>query len=152
MEPGRHRSTASVAEFGTGFCRRPLFTHARPHPSLPLHCTLQALCINDSVLRLQSPALISERCLDMQKAGGGGGSGGSKKAAVAGAPTSGGAGPTLVQPATRGGKGRVSGGGGRCAFLGSGSAAAATTRDMILAQPIDIEELAALGGWVGWLL
>lgn len=35
--------------------------------------------------------------------------------------------------------------GGRCPYLASGSQAAATTRDMILAHPIDIEELAKLG-------
>lgn len=40
--------------------------------------------------------------------------------------------------------------GGRCPYLASGSQAAATTRDMILAHPIDIEELAKLGtAWWG---
>lgn len=34
---------------------------------------------------------------------------------------------------------------GRCPYLASGSQVAATTRDMILAHPIDIEELAKLG-------
>lgn len=34
---------------------------------------------------------------------------------------------------------------GRCPYLASGSQAAATTRDMILAHPIDIEELGKLG-------
>ena len=38
---------------------------------------------------------------------------------------------------------------GKCHFLAGGTKAAATTRDMILAQPIDIEELAKLGGWDG---
>lgn len=36
-------------------------------------------------------------------------------------------------------------GSGRCPYLASGTQAAATTRDMILASPIDIEELAKLG-------
>ena len=39
------------------------------------------------------------------------------------------------------------GGSGRCPYLAAaGSQAAAATRDMILAQPVDIEELAKLGG------
>lgn len=35
----------------------------------------------------------------------------------------------------------------RCPYLATGSQAAASTRDMLLAQPMDIEELAKLGGW-----
>jgi hypothetical protein len=143
---------------------------------------MQALCINDDVLRLQSASLINERCLELQKPG----SGRSKKAAAVA-----GGGPGNVaavgpqhkvctrcclqevfdlaplpppsslmlalynDPALQAAKG-VASSSGRCAFLAGGTRAAATTRDMILAQPIDIEELAKLGGWVvqwvgGWV-
>ncbi|PRW20458.1 putative ATP-dependent RNA helicase DDX11 [Chlorella sorokiniana] len=92
----------------------------------------KALCINEAVLALGAPSLINERCLDLQKPG----SSGSKKAAVAGAAAGGGSavGPQARKAAS-----------GRCPYLASGSQAAATTRDMILAHPIDIEELAKLG-------
>lgn len=79
--------------------------------------------------RLQSAALISERCLELQKPSAAG-----KKLAAAPAGPSGGGGPRANKA-----------GGGKCAFLGAGSAAAATTKDMILAHPIDIEDLAQLG-------
>lgn len=42
-------------------------------PSSPRHhllaalLLLQALCINEAVLRLGSPALINERCLELQR-------------------------------------------------------------------------------------
>jgi chromosome transmission fidelity protein 1 len=88
------------------------------------------LCVNDDVLRLGAPALVSERCLELQKppaarkaaaAGGGGG-------AAAGKPRRGAA------PASR------------CAYRAAGASRAAdATRDMILAAPLDVEELARLG-------
>ena len=51
------------------------------------HACMQALCINDDVLRLQSASLINERCLELQKPGT---SGGSKKAAAVAAGIGGG--------------------------------------------------------------
>ncbi|PSC69979.1 putative ATP-dependent RNA helicase DDX11 [Micractinium conductrix] len=96
----------------------------------------KALCINEAVLRLQSAPLINERCLDLQKPGSGGGSGGTKAAAVAGG--------DAVGPQRKAAKAGA-GASGRCPYLASGSQAAATTRDMILAHPMDIEELAKLG-------
>ena len=41
----------------------------------------------------------------------------------------------------------TSGGQARCPYLGAGSSAAATVHDVILAQPMDIEELGKLGEW-----
>lgn len=41
--------------------------------------------------------------------------------------------------------GKKSGGSGRCPFLACGTQAASSLHDHILAQPLDIEELGALG-------
>jgi hypothetical protein len=119
-------------------CGESFAAHARgtSHRSRLALLYVQTLCINDSVLRLGSPALISERCLELQMAPPAGGK--PKKAAVEG----GGGGGGRAAAARRAG-----GGGGRCGYLAAGSGAAGTTRDAILAQPMDIEELAKLGGW-----
>eukprot|EP00887_Chlorella_sp_A99_P000340 scaffold13.g340.t1 len=77
----------------------------------------KALCINEAVLRLGSPGLVNERCLELQKPS----SGGKKKVAGAAAAK------------------------GRCPYLAAGTGAAATVNDLILAQPMDIEELGKLG-------
>lgn len=81
----------------------------------------RALCINDDVLKLKAPGLINERCLDLQK-------------------------PTSSRKKVLAGNGKkASSSGGKCPFLAAGSRSADITRDMILAQPIDIEALSALG-------
>lgn len=87
---------------------------------------MQTLCINEDVLRLNNPSLVNERCLDLQNASG------SKKKALL----------TDTSGLTKGQKASKS---GKCPYLGAGTKAADTTRDIILAQPIDIEELAKLG-------
>ena len=82
----------------------------------------RALCINDDVLKLKAPGLINERCLDLQKPAS------SRKKVLDGGD----------------GKGKKASS-GKCPFLAAGSKSADSTRDMILAQPIDIETLSALG-------
>lgn len=83
----------------------------------------RALCINEDVLRLRSPGLINERCLELQKP-----ASSKKKSTDAD-------GKSVRSKATS----------ARCAFLAAGSKAADTMRDMVLAHPMDIEELAVLG-------
>lgn len=81
------------------------------------------LCINDDVLRLSSPGLINERCLDLQK-------------------------PSAARKKVLGAEGKTqssNNSSARCKYLTVGSRAGDTTRDMVLAQPIDIEALASLG-------
>lgn len=51
----------------------------------------------------------------------------------------------LATPPSWQGKGKK---GGRCPYLACGSQSASTMHDLILAQPLDIEELAALGGCI----
>jgi chromosome transmission fidelity protein 1 len=87
----------------------------------------RALCVNDAVLRLSAPALINERCLELQKP-----PAAKKKAAGEGSAAAAAPRPRKAPS-------------GRCPYLAPGSKAADTTRDMILAHPIDVEELARLG-------
>ena len=145
-----------------------------PQRRAPVPLPPQALCINESVLALGSPGLINERCLEMQRAKAGtkpGGKAGGKvwprEAAAPRAPAlhcvdslvrlyfvcrcrllhalamrcSLSGRPPLACPAPH-----LQKSSGRCPFLACGTQAAATTQDLILAQPLDIEELAALGG------
>ena len=96
----------------------------------------RALCINDDVLRLKVPSLINERCLEMQKPGSSA-AGSRKKAAAMGVAETGGA----VVATKRSSRANSA----KCPYLASGTKSADTTRDIILAQPIDIEALAELG-------
>jgi chromosome transmission fidelity protein 1 len=101
----------------------------------------RALCVNDAVLRLSAPALINERCLELQKPA----SAAAKRAAAAAADGAAAAADGAAAAAAGGGPRPRKAASGRCPFLAAGSQAAATTRDMILAHPLDIEELAKLG-------
>jgi chromosome transmission fidelity protein 1 len=103
--------------------------------SLVALASRRALCINDDVLRLGAPQLINERCLDLQRPGGG-----RKKAAGTAAEDADGA----VRPRGIRAKGSSSKS-SRCPYLATGTKSAATTNDLILAQPLDVEELARLG-------
>ena len=93
----------------------------------------RALCINDDVLRLKVPGLINERCLELQKPA----SAQKKKitdmSSIDAVKTK----DKKVIKASKSSK--------KCPFLAAGSKSADITRDMILAQPIDIEALATLG-------
>jgi len=94
----------------------------------------RSLCINEAVLNLRSPGLINERCLDLQKPQSSSNSQSKKQIAEHGN----GALKSFKKTSARSGK--------KCQFLAApGSRAADTVRDMILAQPIDVEELAILG-------
>ncbi|KAL6782475.1 XPD4 [Auxenochlorella protothecoides x Auxenochlorella symbiontica] len=77
-----------------------------------------ALCINDAVARLGSPAAVNEACAELQR---------------------------RPAPRKKAGSGERTGGKGACPYLARGGAHAASLRDMVLAHPIDIEELAKLG-------
>jgi len=101
----------------------------------------RALCINDDVLRLKVPGLINERCLELQKP-----PSARKKITNTIATTSAGGGPGgAAKSKDKKIRKNSSSGSTKCTFLASGTKSADTTRDMILAQPIDIEALATLG-------
>lgn len=102
----------------------------------------RALCINDAVLQLGSASLINERCLELQKPATS--SGAKKKQAAGAGKDEGGDGHgDHDNTAAVGRRRRVAT--KRCPYLGAGSKSAATMQDMILAQPMDIEELGKLG-------
>ena len=89
------RARACVVERHTARFRTALMSRLGSFARVGLTC-MQALCINDDVLRLQSASLINERCLELQKPG----TGGSKKAAAVagGSGGGGGADATAVGP------------------------------------------------------
>jgi chromosome transmission fidelity protein 1 len=99
----------------------------------------RALCINDDVLRLKVPGLINERCLELQKP-----PSARKKITDLAASTDGA--PGGDAPKAKNKKQRNKGSTAtKCTYLAAGTKSADITRDMILAQPIDIEALATLG-------
>jgi chromosome transmission fidelity protein 1 len=101
----------------------------------------RALCINDDVLRLKIPGLINERCLELQKP-----PSARKKKFDTISTRSAGDGPGGAAKLKNKKSNRYSSNSStKCTFLASGTKSADTTRDMILAQPIDIEALATLG-------
>ena len=89
----------------------------------------QSLCINEDVLRLRSSSLINEKCLELQKP---------QRSRKKMFPENGSGKP--------GGRRAAKGASKKCPYLAaSGTRAGDTMRDMILAVPIDIEDLAELG-------
>lgn len=78
----------------------------------------KALCINPDVRKLNSPAMMNERCLEIQSK--------KKDKKIK---------RDIKEEKTRGG----------CPFYKRGSDALSTLRDMILSKPMDIEDLASLG-------
>jgi chromosome transmission fidelity protein 1 len=96
----------------------------------------RALCINDDVLLLKHPSLINERCLEMQKPSG-------TRHKMAAGMLSHGERDVDIKPVRRRQSSHkaVS----KCPYLASNTKSADSMRDMILAVPTDIEELAKLG-------
>jgi len=78
----------------------------------------KALCVNPDVQKLGSPAMINERCMDLQKPT-------KTKSKKGGHPD------TAINS--------------KCPYLRRGSKSSAALADMILAEPMDIEDLASIG-------
>lgn len=102
----------------------------------------RALCINPTVAQLHSPGLINERCLELQKPSS---SSSNKKAALVSS------GNDVAAPGIKSGRPvpesttQRTATTTKCPYIATGTPAADAVRDIILAHPMDIEELAKLG-------